>query len=289
MDSGRVIGIVGGLGPYAGSDLLNKIMDNTLAICDQDHLPTILFSLPHVIGDRTAYILRETSVNPAHAIVKIILKHEQLGASVIGIPCITACSPEIFSKIMDELTCSGSKVRVLNAIDEVRKVICIRYSHIKTIGILCTNGTRKSGIYKNFIDPNANNCNIVLPDNLLQSQLNDAIYDHAYGIKAFINPPTEKALTTFSRILSHLKYKGANVVVLGCTELPVAYKGYSVARNVSLIDPTVILARALINAAHPNKLKPLEKCKAGFSDKAGERQYEGCYADWNYQGNCERA
>ena len=48
-----MIGIVGGVGPYAGLDLLRKLLDNTLANSDQEHLDTVLLSLPSGIMDRT--------------------------------------------------------------------------------------------------------------------------------------------------------------------------------------------------------------------------------------------
>ena len=48
----RVIGVVGGMGPYAGLDLVRKIFDQTTASTDQEHLDVILLSTPSV-PDRT--------------------------------------------------------------------------------------------------------------------------------------------------------------------------------------------------------------------------------------------
>ncbi|RPI41687.1 MAG: aspartate racemase, partial [Bacteroidetes bacterium] len=58
-----MIGIVGGMGPYAGLDLLRKIYDNTLAGSDQEHLDTILISLSSRIPDRTEYLLGKENLN----------------------------------------------------------------------------------------------------------------------------------------------------------------------------------------------------------------------------------
>jgi aspartate racemase len=52
-----MIGIVGGVGPYAGLDLLRKVYDNTVAGKDQDHLDVVMISVPAAIPDRTAYLL----------------------------------------------------------------------------------------------------------------------------------------------------------------------------------------------------------------------------------------
>ena len=51
----KTIGVVGGVGPYAGLDLAKKIFDNTEAQHDQEHLDVLLVNSPRLINDRTAY------------------------------------------------------------------------------------------------------------------------------------------------------------------------------------------------------------------------------------------
>ena len=53
----KMIGIVGGVGSYAGIDLIKKIYDQTDALCDQDHLPVSMLSVPDKIWDRTDFLL----------------------------------------------------------------------------------------------------------------------------------------------------------------------------------------------------------------------------------------
>ena len=55
------IGIVGGAGPYAGLDLAQKILHQTVANSDQDYLPTLLISTPGLIEDRTNFLLGQTA------------------------------------------------------------------------------------------------------------------------------------------------------------------------------------------------------------------------------------
>ena len=50
-----MIGIVGGVGPFAGLDLLGKILGQTVAQTDQDHLTVVSLSQPSTIPDRTAF------------------------------------------------------------------------------------------------------------------------------------------------------------------------------------------------------------------------------------------
>ena len=74
-----MIGIVGGVGPYAGLDLTRKIFDQTKAVSDQDYLSVVLLSMPQQIEDRTSFLLGQTSINPANAIFKIIRKSMTTG------------------------------------------------------------------------------------------------------------------------------------------------------------------------------------------------------------------
>ena len=52
-----MIGIVGGVGPLAGLDVFKKIIEETVVQKDQEHLPVLLMSYPHLIVDRTEYLL----------------------------------------------------------------------------------------------------------------------------------------------------------------------------------------------------------------------------------------
>lgn len=68
------IGVLGGVGPYAGLDLMRKIFDQTEANCDQEHLSVIQYSLSEHIIDRTRFLLGETDENPGEAIGEIMVR-----------------------------------------------------------------------------------------------------------------------------------------------------------------------------------------------------------------------
>ena len=59
-----MIGIIGGVGPTAGADLLQKITEETIAGKDQEHLPVILYSIPNKIEDRTLFLQGKIKENP---------------------------------------------------------------------------------------------------------------------------------------------------------------------------------------------------------------------------------
>ena len=113
------IGVLGGVGPYAGLDLMRKIFDQTEANCDQEHLSVIQYSLSEHIIDRTRFLLGETDENPGEAIGEIMVRMAKAGATVIGVPCNTAHSPRIMDVAVAMLHEASPKTRFVNMIDSV--------------------------------------------------------------------------------------------------------------------------------------------------------------------------
>lgn len=248
----KMIGVVGGVGPYAGLDLVKKIFDQTVAGSDQDHISVALLSVPEAIEDRTSFLFNETDTNPAFAISDIILKLKQLGADVIGIPCNTAHSPRIFDMILEKLSESESTVTLLHMIRETADFIREVYPDINNTGILCTAGTYKTHVYQTVFEPHG--IKTIFPDKAFQETVHNAIYDPEYGIKAQSNPVSGKAREDLLKAAINLQDKGAEAVVLGCTEIPLAVYERKIG-DIPVLDPTLILARALIREACPEKLK----------------------------------
>lgn len=250
-----MIGIVGGLGPYAGTNLLNKIFDNTLASCDQEHVDAALISLPSKITDRTEYLNGSVKENPAIAIAKALLKLQTTGATVAGITCNTAHAKPIYKVIMSELEKAKSPIKVLSMIDETISFVSENYSNISNIGVLSTTGTYKSKVYYDALKSKGYKA-IVPPPEMQDKIIHPAIYHPQYGIKAISKPIQKQARDNLLQGVSYLKEKGAQSVILGCTEISLAITEQKI-NGLITIDPTTILARALIQATNPNKLKPL--------------------------------
>lgn len=248
----KIIGIVGGIGPYAGLELAKKIFDQTKAQSDQEHLTIILISMPAQIGDRTSFLLNQGEINPAFALFHIIRKLEDAGATVVGIPCNTAHAPQIYDIIVEELIESNSKIKLVNMIEEVRKFILENYPNLKNVGVLCTTGTYKTEIYRNML--NQKDFHVIMPNEEFQDIVHKAIYNPRYGIKAQADAVTKMAKKTLLKAFRHLQKAGAEAIILGCTEISLAITANRIGRTV-IIDPSLILARALIKEVDKNKLK----------------------------------
>ncbi len=255
MKQNHIIGIVGGLGPYAGIELCKKITNQTTAVNDQDHVNFILISTPEQIEDRTKYLVKESDNNPGHAISENILLLENLGATVVGIPCNTSHTPPIYNIIKSELKKAKSKVKLLNMIDETALFLKEKFHYIQIVGVLCTTGTYYSGIYESILAMHG--IEAVLPSiDFQENVVNKAIYDPDFGLKTHPAPVKPEAKKLIRDSIRYLKDKGAQAVILGCTELPLAITDRQIDK-LWIIDSNLVLARALIKEVDETKLKAI--------------------------------
>jgi len=251
-----MIGIVGGVGPHAGLDLMRKVFDQSLAANDQEHVDALLFSLPSSIVDRTEYLLGRVKENPGRAMAGILLRLEQAGATVAAIPCNTAHAAPIWDLIGKILQVRKSRIRLLHMIGETLSLMESRYPDLRRIGILATTGTSRSGLYQQALidksyDP------LLPPDDMQHELIHPAIYDPEYGIKSLSGRVHPRAMASLREGFSSLAGQGAEAVILGCTEIPLAFPAPA-EQGMICIDPAVALARALLRESHPDKLKPLK-------------------------------
>ena len=241
IEKRKMIGIVGGMGPYAGLDLVKKIFDLTQANQDQDHVPLSMISVPHKITDRTKFLEGGTDINPGIEISNIVRQLSDQGASVIGMPCNTAHSSKIIKEVYNSIP---EGITFVNMVSEVIKFIKGEYPDIERVGILATTGTMKAGVYNKELINNDLKPILISKEN--QKKLIDqAIYDKDFGIKSISNPVQDIAKRKIHLAIESLIENKAEVVILGCTELPLAVNATSV-KTIPLIDSTMILARSLL-------------------------------------------
>ncbi len=117
---------------------------------------------------------------------------------------------------------------------------------------MSTTGTAVTRIYPINLEPLG--FEIVMPNEALQKEaIHPAIYDPVYGIKA-CGQATERARQDLMLGVRQLQEAGAQAIILGCTEIPLAIQEKQI-DGMILIDPALILARSLIAAVDPTKLR----------------------------------
>lgn len=247
-----MIGIVGGLGPYAGLDLMKKVFDNTLARSDQDHLDVVVLSLPGSVADRTEYLEGKVEKNPGLAIARVLKRLEDAGATHAGIPCNTAHAPGIIGAVRQELERLGSSIILVNMIDETIRFLAEWMPDVERVGVLSTTGEYRAGLYEEALKSAEKKA--IKPDLLMQEELiHPAIYDSGFGIKTCSSPIHPQAKENLLEGFTVLKDGGAELVILGCTEIPLAFPEAMI-MGMKVVDPTWVLARALIRSVMPEKL-----------------------------------
>lgn len=233
------IGIIGGVGPLATVDFMEKIIRYTEAMKDQDHVKMVIEHNPK-IPDRTENLLGD-GPDPTIPLLAASKRLEADNADMIAIPCNTAHA--FVERIQRYIS-----IPVVNMLYETACTIRDDYPQCRRIGLLATSGTVQSRVYHDVLE--AMNLQVVVPNSEYQEKVMAAIYGDA-GVKAGFTTGT--CLDGLLAALKHVVDNGAEAVILGCTELPIlleATDSYSIGtRTVVILDPTEILARRCVALA----------------------------------------
>jgi len=232
----KVIGILGGMGPEATLDCFGKIIKNTPAKTDPEHLRVIMDSNPG-IPDRIAAILGDGE-SPVPALLAGCRGLEKAGADFIIIPCVTVhfFLPQIQAE---------SPLPVLSIIDAVADAIQAEFPKTKTVGLLGTVATVESGLFQKRLA--RDKIHTLVPDRAQQSKIVAAIKDIKDTRPLRTQSEITTDLTEAARSLIDLKPKGAGAIIAGCTEIPLALGQEHL--PVPYFDSLTILARAAIRFA----------------------------------------
>lgn len=221
------MGVIGGLGPMATAYYLELVIRMTDVQRDQDHPQIIIMDIPS-IPDRTAFILGRSDEDPLPQMVELGQQMKALGATVIATPCVTA------HYFHEEL-----QARIgLPVIHVIRRTAeLLRSSGIQRVGLMATDGTVRSGIFQRQVEEQG--MELVLPSPDAQKGVMTLIYDQ---IKAGKKPD----MALFASIRDDLRGQGAQVVVLGCTELSLLKKEQELGDGI--LDALEVLAKESVIA-----------------------------------------
>ena len=221
----KKLGIIGGLGPMATAYFLELLVEMTKADTDQEHIEMIIYNSPN-IPDRTGYILGRQKESPLPYFVSIAKKLLSENAGVLAIPCMTA---HYFHKELEEEIGAS----VVNAITETAKYLKERGYH--NVGIMATDGTIRKNIFSQELEKWG--VQSVCPDEREQKMVMELIYD---GIKS----GKEVSMEDFESISENLFAKGAEVILLGCTELSIIKKNNRLKEG--YLDVLEVLAKTCV-------------------------------------------
>lgn len=224
----RMVGILGGMGPEATANLYAEIVRLTPAEEDQDHLPTLIYSRPQV-PDRSACI-ESGSREILPYLREGVRRLRRGGASFIAIPCNTV---HYYHEEMQR----AARIPVLNMITEAADAVVREHPKARTVGLLASNGTVDSGLYAKALEERG--LRVLLPPAAVQQC---CVMDAIYSIKS--GGSKEEQARLLARAADGLVARGADVILLGCTEIPLAFDARRT--RVPVVNATEVLALAAI-------------------------------------------
>ena len=225
MHKRKVLGVVGGLGPLATAHFMELVIRMTQAARDQDHLEMIIYNTPS-IPDRTEYILDPTKPNPLPDMIRIgqLLKHQH--ADCVAIPCFTA-------HFFYEELCSEIGLPIMNALAETAQYL--RRAGIKKAGIMATTGTIRTELFHQELL--AQGIEPIIPSEECQQMVMNLIYENVKK-----NRPAD--MNMFRCVQQELSGNGAEVTILGCTELSMIKRDEAIGPG--FIDAMEVLAASCV-------------------------------------------
>jgi aspartate racemase len=221
------LGILGGMGPAASAEYVARLVAQTPATCDQEHIPFVLWNNPQVPDRSTS--LRNGDDHPLPFLLEGIQILKAARCDLIVIPCNTA---HFWYDDMVKL-----KVPIVHIVDSVADAL--RDVNVTgTIGVMGTQATVELGLYQYKLNKAGWTC--IVPtkeemDTLVQPAIDlvkagDMIKSHAMLMS----------------VVDSLIARGATAVVLGCTEIPLAVRE-SQQGNIPLINSIDSLVKSAIN------------------------------------------
>ncbi len=229
--SKKTIGILGGMGPIASANLYYKIIQ----ICqkkyraeqDSDFPPMIINNLPLTGFDETGFV---DSAAVEQQLVRGVQTLERADADFIIIACNTV---HHFYDAMQ----SAVHIPILHLVDEViTKIIANGYTKV---GLLTSESTNTLQIYEKKLL--AQGIDVVSASHEQQEQINQVILHVMTGK----NGPDD--VETLCSLIDDMRKRGAQSIVLGCTEIPLAIQQKDI--NFPLLDSTDIIAEAALKVA----------------------------------------
>ena len=228
----KKVGIIGGMGPAATCDHMMKIINMTDAASDQEHIHVLVDSNIN-IPDRTEALLHGGE-DPVPEMLASAKRLESIGADFLILPCNTAhCFvPRLENQV---------SIPFLSMPDETAALLSRK--GVKTAAVLATDGTVQSGLYGKALA--SKGIEAIYPNDEQQKLLMSLIYDY---IKKGITDPSKLPHDQIVAIVDDLRSRGAEALLLACTELPLAFDITGIDDD-TCVDPTRVLAAAAIREA----------------------------------------
>ena len=225
-----LIGVLGGMGPLATLDFLQKLIASTPAQRDQEHVATVVWNVPQIADRQKA--LAGTGESPLPAMLHGIAQLNAAGATRIVIPCNTAHA------WFDALA-RASQAPLIHIVQASLDALeAATGASGATVGLIATRGTLEAQLYQPHLEARGIPFVVSTPE-----ELDSVFTPGCYAIK---QGELERGGKLLEQAALRLVARGATRLVLACTEVPVGLAHIASDLLTISVDPTQALADACL-------------------------------------------
>jgi aspartate racemase len=229
------IGIIGGFGPMTSARFCCSVVKQAHAL-KSNCSPAFMMdsvAIPHATA--TAFIRGsvEAGMEHARAIHRASQRLALAGVRTIAIPCNTV---HLFEDHFD-LPTGVSLLHIIDAtLRQLQEQRCVR------MGLLATTMTVRSGVYQRRCEAAGIEC--VIPPPRLQRDLSNLIAEFVRS-----GTVTPQVVDLFMAVNDHFSRHGAEVIVLGCTDIGGMLSQAEITHAIPVLDSLELLAKEVALAS----------------------------------------
>ncbi|MCF8092588.1 MAG: amino acid racemase [Desulfotignum sp.] len=199
----KIVGIIGGMGPEATVDLMQRIIRLTPATDDKDHIRCIVDNNPKV-PSRIKAIIEGDGQDPGPVMADMARRLETWGADFLVIPCNTA-------HYYYDAVQQAVKIPVINMIDRVVEQVKTKFGKEKKIGMLASPAVAMTKLYTRGFEA------LGMAEAWPDPEHQDLLFSIIRQVKA--GRISSDLHLQYARICTHLKDREVRVAIVACTEL----------------------------------------------------------------------
>ena len=215
------LGVIGGMGPLATVKFYDKVVLNTEAHNDNEHIDLIVLN-HSTMPDRTRCIIENKDTEFLNEIKKDLEILDKIGVDIVAIPCNTSYY------FYDEFK-NFANLKIINMIEET--ILEIKRRGIKKVAVFGTLGTLNSKVYNKYAKENG----IEVKELSLEDK--KTVMDIIYKIKETNNLESKDFVEILNRYCND-----KTIGIIACTELSLL----DISKNMNTIDALDVLVNKSI-------------------------------------------
>ncbi|MCS4504464.1 amino acid racemase [Arhodomonas aquaeolei] len=221
-----VVGVIGGMGPEATVELMQRVIDATPAADDADHIHMLVDNNPKV-PSRIKALIEGAGEDPGPTIAGMARSLEGGGADFLVIPCNTAHH-------YWGAAAAAVSVPVWNLVDLTLATVTAKTGTPARVGMLASPALRKVALYEQYAQRHG--VSLVYPGD------EGGLLEVIRAVKA--DRVTSREVALLAAAARELAEGGADALVLGCTEFSLIADRF--AAPVPAFDTLQVLAERIV-------------------------------------------